>query len=141
MATPLGQEATALLSCKPPLQRCRNSRKQPKIHQKRSNITPVAGSVVFTQLSITASGLSGVPLGLNWSVSGSISGNWSSGIATSIDQEATALFESQTALERIARSSQRTPETLNIAPVAGSVVFTQLSITASGLSGVPLTAD
>jgi hypothetical protein len=37
--------------------------------------SPVAGSTVFTQLSITASGLSGVPLGLNWSVSGSMSGS------------------------------------------------------------------
>jgi hypothetical protein len=84
MATPLDQEATAIFSHKPPLKEMPQAAKD---HQKRSNLAPVAGSVVFTQLSITARGLSGVPLGLNWSVSGSISGNWSSGMATPLDKK------------------------------------------------------
>lgn len=45
---------------------------------------PVSGSVVLTQLSMTARGLSGVPLGLKLSVSGRVSGNWSSGTATAV---------------------------------------------------------
>ncbi len=43
---------------------------------------PLAGSTVFTQSSMTASGDSGVPDGRKLSVSGSSSGSCSSGTAT-----------------------------------------------------------
>jgi hypothetical protein len=63
-------------------------------------IIPVAGSVVLTQLSITARGLSGVPLGLKLSVSGSVSGSWSSGTATGVPSPPSATTAQQNHKER-----------------------------------------